>query len=229
MLKGGAGVGVSRPSAARAGTVSRAEGEGRARARSRAESDTLGRTPRVCEPQPFGRLLGEVVLAIGLSIGLSLAAQWAGHRLPAMGSVMNPASWTILLVTTAALILSLTPLRKIGRAEVSRLGTFALYALLASIGARANFQAIAQAPVFLALGVTWILIHGLVQFAGGFFLKAPLGLIAAASQANIGGTISAPIVGATFSAELATVGLLMAVLGNILGTYLGLLTAFLAR
>ena len=35
--------------------------------------------------------------------------------------------------------------------------------------------------------------------------------------------------GATFSAELATVGLLMAISGNLLGTYLGLLTAFLAR
>ncbi|MBI3615400.1 MAG: DUF819 family protein [Candidatus Omnitrophica bacterium] len=167
---------------------------------------------------------------IALAVSLSVMAQWIGRRLPTMGWVMNPSSWTILLVTTLALILSLTPLRRIEQAGLSRVGTFALYVLLASIGARANFQAIAQAPVFIAFGITWILIHGLVLLiVGGFLFKAPLGLIATASQANIGGPISAPIVGATFSAELATVGLLMAILGNLLGTYLGLLTAFLAR
>ena len=63
----------------------------------------------------------------------------------------------------------------------------------------------------------------------GYFLKAPLKLIATASQANIGGPVSAPIVGATYQREMAGLGLLMAILGNVLGTYLGLLTAALAR
>ncbi len=135
----------------------------------------------------------------------------------------------MLIVTTAALLLSLTPLRKLEQAGASRLGTLALYLLLASIGARADLRAILQTPVFLALGVTWIGIHGLLLLAVGRLLRAPLGLIAAASQANIGGVISAPMVGAAFSAPLAGAGLLMAILGNVVGTSLGLGTALAAR
>ncbi|MBI3332481.1 MAG: DUF819 family protein [Candidatus Omnitrophica bacterium] len=168
-----------------------------------------------------------LVTGIGLAVSLSLLAQSVSSRLPAIGHVLNPQSWTILLVTTLTLILSLTPLRNLEQAGLFKVGTFALYLLLASIGARASLRGIADAPVFLAVGLTWILIHGICLILAGALLKAPLGLIATASQANIGGPISAPIVGATFSPQLATAGLLMAILGNILGTYGGLMTAAL--
>lgn len=168
-------------------------------------------------------------LAILLAIGLSLFVQSLAKQLPSFEPVISASTWTILLVTTLSLLLSLTPVRALGRGYVPRLGTFALYLLLASIGARADLHAITTTPVFLALGITWIAIHGAVLLVAGYLLRAPLGLIATASQANIGGPISAPIVGATFSPQLATAGLLMAILGNLLGTYLGLLMALLLR
>jgi len=167
--------------------------------------------------------------AIALAILFSLAAQWISRKMPAMGPAFSASTWTILIVTSVSLLLSLTPVRKLEEAGASRIGSLALYVLLASIGARANLTAVTQAPVFLALGATWILIHGVVLLAGGYLLKAPLGLIATASQANIGGTISAPLVGATFSTELAGLGLLMAIFGNLIGTYAGLATALAAR
>lgn len=166
---------------------------------------------------------------LALAIGLSLAAQGVARWLPEMGRVVSWETWTILLVTTAAVGLSLTPARRLEKAGISRVGTFFLYILLATIGARAQFTALIETPIFLALGLTWIAIHGAVLLLAGFLLKAPLGLIATASQAAIGGPISAPIVGATYDAKLAGVGLLMAVLGNLLGTYLGLAAAFLAK
>jgi uncharacterized membrane protein len=180
----------------------------------------------ISNPTPKGglRLFGIMVAVL-----ISLLAQWIGSQLPPLGQAVNAATWTVLLVTTISLALSLTPLSKLEQAGISRVGMFALYVLLASIGARANLRAILEHPVFLALGLTWILAHGIVLGLAGYFLKAPLGLIATASQANIGGPISAPIVGATYHPRLATIGLLMAILGNLLGTYLGLLTAFLAR
>jgi len=167
--------------------------------------------------------------AIMLAILMSLAAQWISRRLPAMGSAFSASTWTVVIVTTAALLLSLTPARKLEESGASRIGTMALYVLLASIGARADLRSILHTPVFLALGATWILIHGVVLLLGGYLLKAPLGLIATASQANIGGTVSAPIVGATFSPQLASVGLLMAIFGNLTGTYIGLATALMVR
>jgi uncharacterized membrane protein len=54
-------------------------------------------------------------------------------------------------------------------------------------------------------------------------IKAPFFFVAVASQANIGGAASAPIVASAFSPALAPVGVLLAVLGYALGTYGGYL------
>jgi uncharacterized membrane protein len=56
-----------------------------------------------------------------------------------------------------------------------------------------------------------------------------MGLIAAASQANIGGPASAPVVAGIYQPSLAPVGLLLAILGNIIGTYLGLACSYLCK
>jgi len=192
------------------------------------EEDGTARPPTLALPSPRAGL-GMVILAVILSISLSIGAQFLSRRIPAMGPAFTVSTWPVLIVTTTALLLSLTRLRKLEEAGVSRLGTWLLYLLLVSIGARADLRMILHTPVFLALGATWILIHGLVLLLAGWALRAPLGLIATASQANIGGVVSAPIVGATFSAQLASIGLLMAVLGNVVGTYLGLGTALAAR
>jgi len=54
-------------------------------------------------------------------------------------------------------------------------------------------------------------------------------MLATASQANIGGLVSAPLVGAVYHQSLAPVGLLLAMAGNALGTYAGMLAAWLSR
>jgi hypothetical protein len=53
-------------------------------------------------------------------------------------------------------------------------------------------------------------------------LRVPVFFAATASQANIGGPVSAPVVAAAYQPNLAVVGLLMAIIGNILGTFAGL-------
>jgi uncharacterized membrane protein len=60
-------------------------------------------------------------------------------------------------------------------------------------------------------------------------MKAPMFLVASASQANIGGVASAPVVAEVYRPGLASVGLLLAILGNILGTYMGIFCAQLCR
>ena len=67
----------------------------------------------------------------------------------------------------------------------------------------------------------------IILFLGGRILKAPMFLIATSSQANIGGVVSAPIVATVYKKSLAPVGLLMGVMGNIIGIYAGLFTAWL--
>ena len=61
------------------------------------------------------------------------------------------------------------------------------------------------------------------------WLKAPIFFAAVGSQANVGGAASAPVVASAFHPALAPVGVLLAVAGYVLGTYAGLLTAWLLQ
>ncbi|HLD69443.1 MAG TPA: DUF819 family protein, partial [Candidatus Omnitrophota bacterium] len=54
-------------------------------------------------------------------------------------------------------------------------------------------------------------------------------LAAVASQANVGGVASAPIVAEIYHPGLSAIGLLMAILGNIVGTYIGITTGQICR
>jgi len=148
-----------------------------------------------------------------------------GELLPQLGEVISSFAWTVILVTTFGLILSLSPLSQLEYAGASHLGNFFLFLLLASIGARADLTAIVQVPLFVLVGVIWIAIHAGCLFIAGKLLRSPMFLIATSSQANIGGPVTAPIVASVYQSSLAPVGLLMAVFGSILGIYAGLLCA----
>jgi uncharacterized membrane protein len=83
--------------------------------------------------------------------------------------------------------------------------------------------------VLIAAGLTIVAVHAVVILIGARLLRAPLFLVAAASQANIGGVASAPVVAEVYHPGLASVGLLLAILGNIVGTWLGIVCAQLCR
>ena len=150
-----------------------------------------------------------------------------GEWLPDLGKIVTSFGWTIIIVSILGIILSLTPLSDLENAGASHIGNLFLYLLLATIGAKANLTSIIYAPVFLLVGICWITVHAAILFMGGRLLKVPMFLIATSSQANIGGVVSAPIIATVYQKSLAPVGLLMGVLGNIIGIYFGLLTAWI--
>jgi uncharacterized membrane protein len=149
-----------------------------------------------------------------------------GEWIPDLGRIVTSFGWTIIIVSILGIILSLTPLSDLENVGASHIGNFFLYLLLATIGAKANLTSIIYAPVFLLVGICWIAVHAVILFMGGRLLKVPMFLIATSSQANIGGVVSAPIIATVYQKSLAPVGLLMGVLGNIIGIYFGLLTAW---
>ena len=174
-------------------------------------------------PMEFKDLI--TMVSIGMLAGfLSLKL---GQWLPDIGKVLTSFGWTIIIVTALGIILSFTRLSELENAGASHIGNVFLYLLLATIGAKADLRAITEAPLFLAAGVIWIMIHAVILFWGGRLLKAPMFLIATSSQANIGGIVSAPIVATVYQKSLAPVGLLMGVIGNVIGVYFGLLTAWI--
>jgi uncharacterized membrane protein len=179
------------------------------------------RRGRAARPQT----VAEATLLVGLAAGLSALCLAAGRVLPPLGKVLNEFSWAILLVTTIALVLSLTPLARLEAAGASTLGYAGFYLLLASVGAQGDLRKVASHPLFVLAGAIVILVHAAVLFATIRLMRAPLFFFGAASQACIGGYSSAPIVAAIYHPAMAPVGLLLAVLGNVLGTYSGLLVA----
>jgi uncharacterized membrane protein len=171
------------------------------------------------------RALGAVPAAglVLLGIAVSFGILTVGRSLPTMGGMFSPFTWAIILASLLGLAGSLTPLRKLEQAGSNKIGYFLLYFVLTTIGARASLEHLGNSGILILAGFGIVAIHAAVLIVAARLLKAPMFLAAVASQANIGGTASAPIVAEIYRPGLAAVGLLMAVLGSVVGTYLGLL------
>jgi uncharacterized membrane protein len=166
---------------------------------------------------------GGVIFVLLFAVIGSLLAKDIGLRLPVVKDIVSPYAWTIILVSILGLMLSLTPVRRLEQAGASKIGYYILYFVLTAIGAKASISNINSAFILITAGFVIIAVHALFLLVGARLLRAPLFLVAAASQANVGGVASAPVVAAVYEPGLASVGLLLAILGNIVGTYLGIL------
>jgi uncharacterized membrane protein len=133
--------------------------------------------------------------------------------------------WVVTIATFIGIALSLTPARKLEYAGASKLGSVFLYVLVATIGMQMDLGAVAGNPGLFAIGLIWILTHALILILVCKWLKIPFFFLAVGSQANVGGSASASVVAAAFHPSLATVGVLLAILGYAIGTYGGYLTA----
>ena len=168
-----------------------------------------------------------VLLAVAL--GGAWIAEQLSHILPPIGDFIGAFSWKVILITTAGIALSFTRFRDYEGAGASKLGTVFLYMLIGTIGAGADVGKVLEYPMLIAMAVTWMLIHAAILILVLWVLKAPLFFLAVGSQANVGGVASAPIVASVFHPSLASVGVLLGVLGYVMGTYAGLLSAWLLR
>ncbi len=168
-------------------------------------------------------------LSATLAVTISILARGLGARLPTGTWMTSPGAWTVLLATTGALGVSLIPAARRAASQADRLGYPALYLVLAATGAQSDLSSLRSAPAWIALGIGTVLVHGAVLLIAGRLWKWPMGLLATASQANVGGVVSAPMVGAVYHQRLAAVGLILAMIGNALGTYCGLGAAYLLR
>jgi len=166
------------------------------------------------------------MLAVGFGVGYAMVN--IGEYLPDVGAVLTSFGWAIILSSLIGIVLSFTRLSDLEFAGASSVGSFFFYLLLATIGARADIAGILDAPVFLLAGILIIAIHATVLFTLGKLLKSPMFLIATASQSNIGGPITAPIIATVYQSSLAPVGLLMAVVCSISGTFVALFVAQVA-
>ena len=154
------------------------------------------------------------------SLTVSIAAIWIGGMLPEVGDVLNGTAWTIIIVSLLGLAAAHTPIGSVaGSTEVA---TLMLFIVIGQIASGSDFSALTQAPLYILVGFLVLLIHIIVMVAYAKLTKTELFSLAVASTANIGGIASAPVVASAFNRQLVPVGVLYALIGSLLGTFVGL-------
>ena len=127
--------------------------------------------------------------------------------------------WMISIATFVGIGLSFTKVRNYEGAGASKIGSVFIYILVATIGMKMDLGSILDEPKLMLIGLIWMTIHAVLLIIVAKIIKAPYFFLAVGSQANVGGAASAPIVASAFHPSLATVGVLLAVFGYVVGTY----------
>ncbi len=147
-----------------------------------------------------------------------------------LSTVLSSFFWVVVIATTFGLLLSFVPkFRELEGVGASRWGSIFIYILVATIGMQMNLSDVFNKPGLFAVGAIWMLIHAVILIVVAKVIRAPFFFLAVGSQANVGGAASAPVVASAFSPALASVGVLLAVLGYALGTYGAIICAGLMR
>jgi uncharacterized membrane protein len=199
--------------------------------RARVEKVSLENT-RIAKTDDFIKILALGFGATGLAHWLtSFIVPFIKEHAPHLERYSLTANffWVTVLATTFGLMLSFTRAKKLEGAGASKIGSVAIYVLVATIGMQMNLASIFSDPELFILGLIWISFHGALMILVAIWLKAPVFYMAVGSQANIGAAASAPIVASAFHPALAPVGVLLAVLGYALGTYGGWVCGQLLR
>lgn len=170
-----------------------------------------------------------IVVILLFGAAASFCSQSLAKLLPVIKDVISAYAWVIMIVTALGLGLSFTRLKKIEEHGSNKIGYFLLYFVLTTIGAKASLSNIHSTLILILAGILIVLFHAVMLVLTAKIIRAPMFLVATASQANVGGVASAPVVAELYQKGLGAVGLLLAILGNILGTYFGILTAQLCR
>lgn len=159
-------------------------------------------------------------LIILLALGDSFVSQFLASKIV----ILNTTTSIVIFSTLLGMAGSFTKLRFLnGSNEVA---TTMLYILIALIGSRAVIEEFSGLGVYVLAGFVILLIHGAIMAISAKLFRLNLFSISVASLANIGGVASAPILAAAYNKALVSVGVLMAIMGYLIGTFGGLLVGY---
>jgi len=162
---------------------------------------------------------GNILLWLGAALLVGLGAARLASFMP-VSTMLTPTSWTVLIATLTGLVAARTPLARIP--GPSSLAGALLALLVAVLASQSNFHGLASAPLFILCGFLIMIVHvGLLALLARLF-RFDLYLCGISSLAQIGGVASAPVLAATYSPVLVPIAVLLAMLGLIVGTGIGL-------
>jgi len=182
--------------------------------------DEVGK--RLAQKEEVKKPIGIISISILIVVSafVSLFAQYAGAFLPTT-SFLTLTTWIVIIATLAGIIFAMTPLAR--QSGASTLANMMLYLIVALIASRANFAELTEAPLYIFAGFVIIAIHVVIMVIFAKLFKLDLFSLGVASLANIGGVASAPILASAYSKALIPIGILMAMMGYIVGTFGGLM------
>ncbi|GIT97667.1 DUF819 domain-containing protein [Sulfurovum sp. TSL1] len=151
---------------------------------------------------------------------VSVFAQYGASLFPTT-SFLTTTTWVVIIATLTGILFAMTPLAKLSGG--STLANMMLYLIVALIASRADFSELTEAPLYIIAGFVIIAIHGSIMILFAKLFKLDLFSLGVASLANIGGVASAPILASAYSKALIPIGVLMAMMGYIIGTFGGLM------
>ncbi len=192
----------------------------------------IERTPTLTD---YMLMLGVTFFAVAVSFwGAQHIPDYLINKFPIIGDKSSFFStfgksffWLILLATTFGIAFSFTKIRNFEGAGASKLGSVFIYLLVATIGMKMDLAEILKNPGLIFIGLIWMSIHAILLIIVAKIIKAPYFFLAVGSQANVGGAASAPIVAAAFNPSLASVGVMLAIVGYIVGTGAAIVAAIL--
>jgi len=156
-----------------------------------------------------------------LLIALGLAVSFISQFITEYVTFINKTTTIVIVASLLGVGASFTKIRELNGA--SEVATTMLYIIIALIGSKAIFESFDGLFVYVLAGALILLVHAIVMVIGAKLFKLNLFSISVASLANIGGVASAPILAATYNKSLVSIGVLMAIMGYIIGTFGGLL------
>lgn len=188
--------------------------------------------------------LADLIIMLAIAFGAVGLAHWGANGISAflssnyevfndsksaLSSFSSSFFWMITIATAVGIALSFTRAKKYEGAGASKIGSVFIYFLVATIGMKMDLTMVFDNPGLIAIGLVWMAIHAGLLILIAKLIKAPYFFLAVGSQANVGGAASAPVVAAAFHPSLATVGVLLAVFGYVVGTYGAILSTILMQ
>jgi uncharacterized membrane protein len=158
-------------------------------------------------------------MLLGLAFVISVLSQEIASFLPTT-SFLTKTTWIVIIATIMGVLAGMTSLSR--QSSASALANIILYLIVALIASRANFNELTEAPIYILAGFVIIATHAIIMIIFAKIFKLDLFSLGVASLANIGGVASAPILAGAYHKSLIPIGILMAMMGYILGTFMGL-------
>ncbi|UYM15675.1 DUF819 family protein [Endozoicomonas euniceicola] len=179
----------------------------------------------------------DFMITIGLGLAVAGAVMVLGKQyinpgnltdenfLSGLRGFFSGSGWVVVLATIAGIIGSMTPLKSVKGSD--HVGSVLLYVVVGLIATSTDFSTIdfGDTAFYILAGFLILLFHLMVLLIMAKVFKLDLYICGIASQANIGGSVSAPILAGTYNKALVPAGLMMGIFGSAIGTVSALMLA----